>query len=516
MKAMARSKLSEIVPSRLFIAPSHRVALKAMWRAVNYIDRLSVLTGDKGTGKTALIGSLLKGADESFQVAYIANCTLPFADILDLIVGQIVPNRNLEIGNLQTLETLAANLSPHTRLILIFDGAETLSDQALDQIRSLAASSKPGLRFHVILVGLPELAERLLEPKYSDLSQLIGTWAELPRLQETEVRNYVRHIIHGDSRTGPRWSSGAINCVAWFSRGELGTVEMLCRESQHLAELESVPLVLARHVRLAAALNGLPKPDRQNINLRISEMLRATMYWIRCHWIPVTAAPIGCGIALVALITLSSKSEKVWSRIHTFFAGRDSTIMQPKVSSESHYGMPSAVLPSRQANPESDGFGVSRLCRLEKPLVLVRDEAPEGVTSSFSARTEGINTTSIRMKIVKVSRKRKLSKTPDTVNHTATELDDKMLSRSTGGFADKLEVDSRDSDTPQTAATSTENIDAATADLNRGDAAMADGDYPSALLNYQMALALDPTNSQIPRKIERAHRAEAAESRILQ
>jgi hypothetical protein len=68
----------------------------------------------------------------------------------------------------------------------------------------------------------------------------------------------------------------------------------------------------------------------------------------------------------------------------------------------------------------------------------------------------------------------------------------------------------------ETAATPTGNVDAVTADLNRGNAAMADGNYPSALSNYKMALALDPSNSKIAGKIKRAHRAEAAESRILQ
>jgi type II secretory pathway predicted ATPase ExeA len=140
------------------------------------------------------------------------------------------------------------------RVVLIFDEAQGLSDEVLEELR-LLSNSRTNLAksLQIVLVGQPELARRLSEPKLRALNQRIGARAMLRPLRHNEIYDYVGHYLREQQGELAIFSRGALRTLARLSRGLPRQINLICRNSLGLAAAEGSPIVKSRHVRTAAA-----------------------------------------------------------------------------------------------------------------------------------------------------------------------------------------------------------------------------------------------------------------------
>jgi general secretion pathway protein A len=195
-----------------FESDDHREALDRMRYVVN--DRnmnMGLLTGEIGSGKTltknVLIGSLNRS---QFEIIDFENSNFEFTDIMydilqrvtfrdsriELMNEDIVPQRGDKYALMQAfrkkMEVLYYEEKRH--LVLIFDEAQQMSDQVLDEVKNLTnVSSKIENFLTIFFVGQPELRENVRRLKQVD--QRIFLRFHLNNLDYNNTVNYINHRI---------------------------------------------------------------------------------------------------------------------------------------------------------------------------------------------------------------------------------------------------------------------------------------------------------------------------------
>lgn len=159
------------------------------------------LTGEVGTGKTTLSRLLLEQLPENTRVALVLNPKLSPAQLLETICEELRIGVGTRRGDLKELvDALNAYLlhayAQGLRVVLIVDEAQELPREALEQVRLLTNLESPTQKLlQIVLLGQPELRERLAQPDLRQLAQRITARYHLTPLNEAETDAYLRHRL---------------------------------------------------------------------------------------------------------------------------------------------------------------------------------------------------------------------------------------------------------------------------------------------------------------------------------
>src|SRR5215468_1776960 len=171
-------------PKFLFQSARHREALAQLIYGVRERKGFIVLTGEIGTGKTTLLRTLLERLDSTTPVAYVHNSALGIEGLLEYILQ--------DWGVKSTASTHAQRL---------FELNEFLIDQnhtveTLEAVRLLSNFETTNQKLmQILLVGQPELRDKLNLPELRQLKQRVGLRCHIASLSPEESRQYVRHRL---------------------------------------------------------------------------------------------------------------------------------------------------------------------------------------------------------------------------------------------------------------------------------------------------------------------------------
>ena len=184
-------------PSFLFATRKHNEALAALYYGVRRHKGFVVLTGEVGTGKTVLLHCLLQLFRHSNDVAYayIFNGRLSPLEFLQFFasdLGLSVANKNKGELLIQIAHYLIGRSQKNLTTALIVDEAHHLSAEILEEIRLLSnlETSQQKL-LQILLVGQPELDEKLDSVSLRQLKQRIALRSHLVPLTSDETQGYV-------------------------------------------------------------------------------------------------------------------------------------------------------------------------------------------------------------------------------------------------------------------------------------------------------------------------------------
>ena len=188
-------------PRYVFLSDRHRDALAHLLYGVGKggSGGFVQLTGEVGTGKTTLSRLLLEQLPENTQVALLLNPRLSPVEMIETICEELKLDVSGKRGSLKAL-TDALNTylldayAQGLRVVLIVDEAQTLSLDAMEQIRLLTNLETPTQKLlQIILLGQPELRDMLNRPELRQLAQRITARYHLTPLDAAESEAYVRH-----------------------------------------------------------------------------------------------------------------------------------------------------------------------------------------------------------------------------------------------------------------------------------------------------------------------------------
>ena len=220
-------------PAYLFLSKSHEEVLAHLTYAVIQGDGFVEITGEVGAGKTTLCRAFLENLDNNTKAAYIFNPNLNSIQLLKAIndefgIASDADNTKDLIDRLNSF--LIAKKAQGKNVILIIDEAQNLTTEVLEQLRLLSnlETSRDKL-LQIILVGQPELGEKLDSHELRQLDQRITLKCQLVPLSYKEVQGYIQHRINIASRnTGIQFSGAAYRSIYHYSRGIPRLINIVC------------------------------------------------------------------------------------------------------------------------------------------------------------------------------------------------------------------------------------------------------------------------------------------------
>ncbi len=193
-------------PRYLFLNEVYEEALEQLLFAVEEMD-LALLTGEVGSGKTLLTRALVDRLGEKYEIAMILNPRLSPRQLLRALASELgVVNPRFHTTDLQGQihERLLELDEAGRAALLIVDEAHLIPGKAtFEEIRLLTNFQLDDRNLiAVVLVGQPELRERLRHRAYRALTQRIGAQFHLTPLTAEGTLAYLRHrlTVAGASR----------------------------------------------------------------------------------------------------------------------------------------------------------------------------------------------------------------------------------------------------------------------------------------------------------------------------
>ena len=184
----------------LYLSPQHEEAIETLLYCVRERRGFLLLTGEVGTGKTTSVREFLNRLDPAVESSLIINPLLSTLDLLRAINKDfgLAADRNDSIqSQIELLNEFLLLCDQEGRsAVVIIDEAQDLSLEALEMVRLLSnLETESHKLLQLILVGQPELEEKLMEPSLRQLRQRIQLRYSLHPFTYPETRAYILHRI---------------------------------------------------------------------------------------------------------------------------------------------------------------------------------------------------------------------------------------------------------------------------------------------------------------------------------
>lgn len=187
-------------PDFLYMSSGHDSAYTHLKYAIQENKGFVVISGEIGCGKTTLINYLLRQLPEDLLVGVISHTDVNPELFFKLICRKFeLSHEGLDKGEMIAIfqDFLITSRQENKRVTLIIDEAQNLPDKTIEEIRMLSnlEAEKEHL-VQIILVGQPELRQKLRQPHLEQFIQRVTVHYHLDKLNEGEVKEYIRHRLH--------------------------------------------------------------------------------------------------------------------------------------------------------------------------------------------------------------------------------------------------------------------------------------------------------------------------------
>lgn len=220
-------------PDFFFLSRKHKEALSHLMYGVTQRKGIIALTGEIGTGKTTLCRFFLNQLPKTTKTAFILNPHYSETQLLEAIVRDFGISTGTktrfsfvwELNRFLLRESAAGN-----NVLLIIDEAQDLKPNQLEQVRLLSnlETDKEKL-LQIMLVGQPELKEKLNLHELRQLQQRIMVRYHITPLDKTQIEEYVRYRLHIAGSAGKiQFTEEALVVIAQFSSGVPRLINIVC------------------------------------------------------------------------------------------------------------------------------------------------------------------------------------------------------------------------------------------------------------------------------------------------
>lgn len=195
-------------PSFLFTTKRHNEALATLYYGVRRHKGFVVLTGEVGTGKTLLIRSLLQILKLSnVHYAYVFNSRLGPMEFLQYVAGDFrlpIAGKSKSELLLELSSFVISRFKKGLTTVLVVDEAHHLAEEVLEEVRLLTnLETAEEKLLQILLVGQPELDEKLDLVNLRQLKQRIALRSQLHPLELEETEGYIRRRMQVAGNTNP-------------------------------------------------------------------------------------------------------------------------------------------------------------------------------------------------------------------------------------------------------------------------------------------------------------------------
>jgi general secretion pathway protein A len=221
-------------PRFLYLSPQHREALGNLKYGVMASRAITLLTGEAGTGKTTVLHSALAEAEGQTSYVVLSNPTLTRGEFVTWMASTFGLSADASASKGLWLLELEAVLKERQAkgsiTALVIDEAQSLPLDLLEEVRLLSNMETDSEKLlPIVLLGQPELADRLNQPELRQLKQRVALRCELKPFDLDAAARYIgRRITCAGGTPSTVFTRDAVIAVHQAANGIPRTMNVLC------------------------------------------------------------------------------------------------------------------------------------------------------------------------------------------------------------------------------------------------------------------------------------------------
>jgi general secretion pathway protein A len=219
-------------PEYLYMSRQHESALTMLEYGLTLDGGITVVTGEVGSGKTTLIRRALQVLDPQFTVGIISNTHRNIGELLKWVLFafdlQYQSKDKAELYHI-FIDFIIKQYAANRRTLLIIDEAQNMDVETLEELRMLTnVNTDKDQILQLLLVGQPELGEKLKLPELRQFRQRISAGFHLLPLEFRDTCAYIRHRISVAGGDETIFDDMACGAVHYQTKGVPRLINSLC------------------------------------------------------------------------------------------------------------------------------------------------------------------------------------------------------------------------------------------------------------------------------------------------
>jgi len=281
-------------PSFFYESLTHRTAKNLLKYVVENGEGFCVIIGEPGTGKTTILRKFLSELPENYIFALILNPNLAPEEFLKTLLDEFMLPYDKDISKNEILKILKIfllkNVSKGIKTLIIIDEAQLMPVETLEELRLLSnLETEKEKLIQIILVGQPELEEKLKLPELKQLNDRITNKMFLERLSPKEVEKYINHRLRLAGGEKIKIDPEVYELVYNHSKGIPRLINVIMSKALMIAFLDSSLEIKSIHINSAAK------------SLSNEELESDVSFY---HYLLIFILSLGIIIALVYILSL--------------------------------------------------------------------------------------------------------------------------------------------------------------------------------------------------------------------
>jgi general secretion pathway protein A len=258
-------------PKFLWLGEKHTEALATLKYGILEDKGFLLLTGDVGTGKTALIKLLVKTINVAAIVATVPDPGMEAIDFFNCLASEFRMHRRFASKGeflIEFKQFLLKAYSSHQKVLLIIDEAQRLTIEMLEQVRLLSNIELENRKLiNIFFVGQTEFNRTLLDERSKAVRQRITVSHHIEPLMEAETPLYILHRLKVAGAHREIFTPDAIRRIHTFSRGYPRLINIICDHALltgYAAGVKSIDVDIIRECEKELRLPEIAKGQTAN------------------------------------------------------------------------------------------------------------------------------------------------------------------------------------------------------------------------------------------------------------
>jgi len=206
-----------------------------------------LLEGEDGSGKSVLLGCLLKIIEGELLAVTLAEPGISVSQFFAFLAGQYKMDKKINTKAdflIHFRKFLLEARSLGKKVLLVVEDAENQNDDIIEEIRLLSNMDEAGNKLlSLLLIGNKDLEGKLLEHHHRALLQRVAVRCHIDPFTEKETAAYIRHRMMVAGSFLEIFTAEAVHAIHRFSGGIPSLINLICDHALMRGCLERLRII---------------------------------------------------------------------------------------------------------------------------------------------------------------------------------------------------------------------------------------------------------------------------------